>query len=267
MLKDSGARFLLKTAERECPVDFKGTVMDLDYEQQGTYGMCGGEGLQPSHHLAFVIYTSGSTGVPNGVLLHHRGVINHAFTKIKELELGKDDVFCHNLSIGFVASIWQFFSPLFLGAVLHIYPGDIITNPYELFSRVDCDHVSIVEVVPSSLNTYLALLEAGNVKIGLRRLRKLVLTGEKVSSSLVERFYKEYRLPLVNAYGQSECSDDTLHYKIPCTQGSGVVLLGTPANNTQVYILSRSRKLQPVGAVGEAPRWRSKGDLAGRLHP
>jgi amino acid adenylation domain-containing protein len=251
MLKDSGARFLLKTAEGECPVDFQGTVMDLDYEHRGTDGMSGGGGLQHSHDLAFVIYTSGSTGVPNGVLLHHRGVINHAFTKIKELEPGRDDVFCHNLSIGFVASIWQFFSPLFLGAVLHIYPGDIITNPYELFSRVDGDHVGIVEVVPSSLNTYLALLEAGNVKIGLRWLRKLVLTGEKVSFSLVERFYKEYSIPLVNAYGQSECSDDTLHYKIPCTRGSGVVLLGKPADNTQVYVLSRSGKLQPVGAVGE----------------
>jgi acyl-coenzyme A synthetase/AMP-(fatty) acid ligase len=61
--------------------------------------------------------------VPKGVLLRHYGICNHVFTKIKELEIRKEDILCHNLSSNFVASIWQIFAPLFVGARLVVYTG------------------------------------------------------------------------------------------------------------------------------------------------
>jgi non-ribosomal peptide synthetase component F/acyl carrier protein len=201
--------------------------------------------------FAYVIFTSGSMGKPKGTLLYQSGIINHTFTKIMELEAGAEDVFYHNLNIVFVASIWQFFAPLFAGSRLHIYPEDILASPYEFFTRVENDCVTFVEVVPSLLKVYLQLLEEGKQEVNLDSLRIMVLTGEKVTLLLVNRFYRQYHIPLMNAYGQSECLDDTLHYNIPYNVATRIVPVGRQSNYTQVYILGETGELQPTGGKGE----------------
>jgi amino acid adenylation domain-containing protein len=232
---------------------FARQVLMLDELKDQLQNKSGGnlEPLNTSADLAFTVFTSGSTGKPKGTMLHHRGVANHVLTKIKELAVEPDDVMCHSLNIGFVASIWQFFAPLFTGAPLYVYPENIIANPYELFLRTVKDGVTVLEVVPSVLNAYLELVEAGKGPIKLEQLKRLVLTGEKVLPVLVNKFYNRYHIRLVNAYGQSECSDDTLHYHIPYNRATTVVPIGRPANNTRVYILGEDRELRPIGVPGE----------------
>jgi iturin family lipopeptide synthetase B len=251
ILKESGAKFLLKGKELECNFCFEGVTLALDVTEPYPFRAPDKKAPGRANRLAFVIYTSGSTGRPKGILVHHLGITNHVFTKIRELALGPDDVCCHNLSIAFVASIWQFFAPLFLGARLIVYPEDLIMNAYELFRRAGEDGLTLLEVVPSLLNAYLEFLETGRAKIELQQLRVLVLTGEKVTPLLVNRFYKRYSINLVNAYGQTECSDDTLHYKVPYSTDTAIVPIGRPADNTQLYVLDGNRQLQPVGAAGE----------------
>ena len=259
ILEDSGAKVLLKSESLGNTALFRGTIIDFDpqmpelqsddafslTEQQDT------EQLKDSDSLAYLVYTSGSTGKPKGVLLRHLGINNHAFTKIKELELNCDDVVCHNLSVNFVASIWLVFAPLFIGAKVVIYSEDVINNPYELFKKAAEDKASVLEIVPSLLDSYLRLLDEGKEAINLSCLKVLVLTGEKVTPLLVNRFYKKYKTSLVNAYGQSECSDDTLHYKIPYNIETKAVPIGKPSNNTFAYILDENNSLKPVGEIGE----------------
>ncbi|NIM14864.1 MAG: amino acid adenylation domain-containing protein [Candidatus Aminicenantes bacterium] len=202
---------------------------------------------------AFAVFTSGSTGKPKGTLLKHSGIVNHAYTKIKELELEGQDILCHNLNIGFVASIWLFAAPFFIGAKLMIYPESMLIDPLGFFAEVAKDKISAVEMVPSMLKAYLDLVESGIPLVPVPGLRSLVLTGEKVTPLLVNRFYRSYGfdIRLFNAYGQSECSDDTLHYRIPFERDISRVPIGGPSNNTRVYVLSKERRLQPVGVAGE----------------
>ena len=42
--------------------------------------------------LAYVIYTSGSTGKPKGAMVEQRGMLNHLFAKVVDLELTAADV-------------------------------------------------------------------------------------------------------------------------------------------------------------------------------
>ncbi|WP_432409055.1 amino acid adenylation domain-containing protein [Wukongibacter sp. M2B1] len=200
---------------------------------------------------AYIIYTSGTTGKPKGVLLSHQGIINHAFTKIKELDISKGDIVAQNLSINFVASIWQIFTPLFIGGRLIVYGSDVVNDAYRLMEETERDGITILEVVPSLLNSYLMLLESGKEQLELGSLRRLVLTGEKTDAELIKRFYSRYRIQLVNAYGQSECSDDTLHYEVPYDTDISTVPIGKPSCNTRIYILDSNRRLQPIGIAGE----------------
>jgi tyrocidine synthetase-3 len=200
---------------------------------------------------AYLIYTSGSTGIPKGVILDHRGIINHVYTKIVELDIVPNDCLCTNLSNNFVASIWQTWAPLFTGARLVVYDEEIVKEPYEFFRITSQDAVTLVEIVPSTLNTYLNLLEEGKPPLNLDHLRMLVLTGETVTKELVQRIRERYRIPLKNAYGQSETSDDTLHYSIPSETQGETIPVGKPALNTKAYIYNKYNQHQPIGVSGE----------------
>ena len=253
MLEDSRSEYLLAGQSNYGELDSIVEVIDpgdSDWWRRRGCGEIMGKCVETGN-VGCVIYTSGTTGKPNGVILNHMGMVNQVFTKLRELEIEPADILSQSLSIGFVASIWQFFAPLFCGARLNIYSRNVTADPYELFKNVEKDLVSVVEVVPSLLNIYLELLEAGKDVLELRTVRVLALTGERVTPLLVNRFYKIYRINLVNAYGQSECSDDTLHYKIPPSNKTVVVPIGRPANNTQVYILGKEGLAQPLGIRGE----------------
>ncbi|MEO5732000.1 MAG: condensation domain-containing protein, partial [Byssovorax sp.] len=60
--------------------------------------------------LAYVIYTSGSTGVPKGAMVEQRGMVNHLFGKVHELELTAAEVVAESASQCFDISVWQFLS-------------------------------------------------------------------------------------------------------------------------------------------------------------
>src|SRR5262249_60601425 len=75
---------------------------------------------QAPSSLACVIYTSGSTGAPKGAMIEQRGLINHALSKISDLELSAADVIAQTAPQSFVISLWQFLAPLMVGARVHI---------------------------------------------------------------------------------------------------------------------------------------------------
>jgi amino acid adenylation domain-containing protein len=251
VLEDSGAKVILKNSDSDISAGITARTANIDCMDHETYSEQNPLGGQASDSPAYLIYTSGSTGKPKGVLLNHYGINNHVYTKIKELEMNRNETYCHNLSINFVASIWQVFAPLYLGAMTVIYPDEIVHDAARLFKNAEYDGVNLIEIVPSLLNSFLEYIDERKEGFEFKKIRALVLTGEKVEPSLVNRFFRKFMLELINAYGQSECSDDTMHYHMPYCTESRSVPIGKPSNNTQVYILNSNYQLQPIGVQGE----------------
>ncbi|PGS36712.1 hypothetical protein COC58_24660, partial [Bacillus cereus] len=250
MLIDSNAKVVINNGKNSYQ-GYKGRVFELVRDKNTSMPVLNNSAsMTGPDDLAYLIYTSGSTGKPKAVKINHKGIINHAFAKIKETNLTQYDVCCHNLSFNFVASIWQIFSPLFVGSKLYLYEDDIITDAFKLFKHIENDKVSVLEVVPTLINSFLELEDKKRYSITLKNLKKVLLTGERVGVKLVNKFYSKYNAKLINAYGQSEFSDDTLHYHIPNTINTEKVLIGKPANNTRVYILDQIGKIVPIGVAG-----------------
>lgn len=104
---------------------------------------------------------------------------------------------------------WQLFG---LAACLVIPTERDRCNPFALFKLLDHWNVTVVEIVPSMLQSFVSLVLHSNRKVNLSKLKMLILTGEPLPSELVVKFRQISNVTIINAYGLSETSDDIFHY-------------------------------------------------------
>ena len=200
--------------------------------------------------LAYVIFTSGSTGVPKGAMVEHRGMINHLFSKVNDLDLEPTDVVAQNASQCFDISVWQLIAGLLVGARTVIYPKDTVIDIERFIERTNEDGVTILEVVPSYLESLLRSHEYR--PLILDQVRLLLVTGEPVKVGLTEAWFAAFpQIPLVNAYGPTEASDDITHHVMTVAPTGASVPVGTPIQNLNVYVVDDGMQLVPIGSRGE----------------
>jgi amino acid adenylation domain-containing protein/non-ribosomal peptide synthase protein (TIGR01720 family) len=210
---------------------------------------------QPKN-LAYVIYTSGSTGVPKGAMLEHKGMLNHLYAKVWDLKLTEKDTVAQTSRQCFDISVWQFFSALLVGGRVHIYNDEIALDPAQLLEQVVLEQITILEIVPSLLGMMLEAFELQTLKCPpLAQLRWLIVTGEALAPKLCRQWLHYYAsIPMLNAYGPTECSDDVSHYPVyqpPLAFALNIMPVGRPLANTQLYVLNPQLQPVPVGVAGE----------------
>jgi amino acid adenylation domain-containing protein len=207
----------------------------------------------PGARLAYVIYTSGSTGLPKGAMIEHRGMINHIYAKIKELHLTAADIVAQTSPQSFDISVWQFLSTLVIGGQIHIFNDTIAADPVALLQQTAQWGITILEVVPSLLRTMVDELAQG-LAPDLSLLRYMIPTGEALPPNLARQWLRYCpQIPLVNAYGPTECSDDVTHHFVTEPPAETVVNMpiGRPILNMRMYILDSQRQPVPIGVAGE----------------
>ena len=205
--------------------------------------------------LSYVIYTSGSTGAPSGVMVEQAGMLNHLYAKIEDLRLSDQDIVAQTASPGFDISVWQFLAALLVGGQVHIVDDEVAHDPMGLLELVECKSVTILETVPALLRTMhdaIEILKAGVPN--LSALRWLLTTGESLPPDLCRDWLRRYsQVPLLNAYGPTECSDDVTHHVIrePLSEGTVNMPIGRPISNMSIYVLSPTLSSLPAGVMGE----------------
>jgi amino acid adenylation domain-containing protein len=201
-------------------------------------------------NLAYVIYTSGSTGAPKGAMVEHHGMLNHLLAKVADLGLTSGDRIAQNALQCFDISVWQMLAPLVVGGSVLVVAEEVARDPVLLLGEVGRGGVTILEVVPSLLR---GLLEVG-ARPAPTSLRRLVVTGEALPPELCREWLATRpEVPLLNAYGPTECSDDVTHYLIerPPTSGVARMPIGRPVANMRMYVLDRRLRPVAVGVPGE----------------
>ncbi len=255
ILKSSGAPVLLTRQEYvENYPDrvYEGTVVCLDTEAAEIEQS---EPMPPiaefdMNGLAYIIYTSGSTGKPKGAMVEHIGMMNHIWAKINDLQITKRTILAQNSSHTFDISVWQFFAAIVQGGKTVIYPNEVIMEPRQLMKQVQNHDLTLLEVVPSYLNIILNMPETGTSE--LNSLTYLLVTGETVKPELVDQWFRRYPgIPMVNAYGPTEASDDITHYIMNRPPGKKRIPIGRPIQNLNIYILDDYMNPCPVGIRGE----------------
>jgi amino acid adenylation domain-containing protein len=199
--------------------------------------------------LAYVIYTSGSTGRPKGVMNAHRGVVNRLVWMQAHFGLGADDVVLQKTPFSFDVSVWELFWPLQQGACLVMARPDGHRDPLYLQEVIERRGVTTLHFVPSMLQPFVETADPARCGSLLR----VVCSGEALPPALVARFHDRFASPVVltNLYGPTEAAVDVSCWTCPRDGEAGVVPIGQPVWNTQLYVLDASLKPVPVGTPGE----------------
>ncbi len=201
--------------------------------------------------LGYVISTSGSTGKPKGVMVTQRGLMNHLWMMVEALELSASSVVAQTAGQGFDISVWQMLSALLVGGRVRVLQDEVAQSPVRLWEAVK-GGVTVWQVVPTMLGAVLEEEARSGGGGGTGQLAWVVPTGEALPPEVCGRWLDAHPgVPLMNAYGPAECSDDvTLGVLREAPRGAHTPV-GGPAGNLRVYVLDGQLEPVPVGVVGE----------------
>jgi len=205
------------------------------------------------NNLSYIIFTSGSTGTPKGAMIEQAGMINHLYAKITALGLSQSDVVAQTASQCFDISVWQFLSALLVGGRVEVLTDEVVHDPVLMLDRIESRGITVLEVVPTLLRAVLEQATSDQPR-ELAALKWVIPTGEALAPDLARQWTTTYpQIPLINAYGPTECSDDVTHHHIdePPSEELAHVPIGRPIPNIEVYILDRMLLPVPVGVPGE----------------
>ncbi|KQN76033.1 hypothetical protein ASF04_26030 [Duganella sp. Leaf61] len=197
--------------------------------------------------LAYVLYTSGSTGKAKGIAVRHDALVNHMAWMIAEFGFGPHDVFMQRTSVGFDASIWEFWAPLLAGATLLTVRREVNHSPAQMSAMLRRHGVSVLQLVPSLLAV---LLEQGGIAGGTA-LRQLFLGGEALPARLAREAHQRLGCEVVNLYGPSECCIQITWERYDAALASEQVPIGRPINNVDCLVLRADGAPALPGQEGE----------------
>ncbi|MEZ7003785.1 amino acid adenylation domain-containing protein [Streptomyces sp. AD55] len=204
--------------------------------------------------LAYVIFTSGSTGKPKGAMVHRAGMNNHLAAKVEDFGLAAGDRLIHNAPVTFDVSVWQMLAPLATGGTVRSVSRATAADPDALMAIVARERIAVLEVVPTLLRAALDTWELTGTAPDPGPLRHLVVTGEALPADLCHRWWKSFPdIPITNAYGPTECSDDVTHARLvpDVPIGTTRTPIGVPLRSTRLHVLTPELLPAPPGVPGE----------------
>ncbi|MDQ6815256.1 MAG: amino acid adenylation domain-containing protein [Bacteroidota bacterium] len=195
-----------------------------------------------SDTLAYILYTSGSTGKPKGVLIKHRNLVNMLSSLLDMPGITQRDVLLAVTTISFDIAYVELFLPLIAGATIVLADATAARNGRELLHIVKEQQITIIQATPI---TYKMMLAAGWEQA---LPVKVICGGEPMSKDLAEKLLARCT-SLYNMYGPTETTVYSTGKQI--LPGDKIISIGTPINNTQIYILDEELQAVAEGAAGE----------------
>ncbi|MCP4687941.1 MAG: amino acid adenylation domain-containing protein, partial [Desulfobacterales bacterium] len=252
MLEDSKAPILLTREKLEDALPgYTGRIIRLDddggdLEKQPDVNPAKRTGPDSP---AYVIYTSGSTGKPKGVLGCHRGMINRFHWMWETYPFESGEICCQKTSLNFLDSLWEIFGPSLQGVPVVVIHDDVAKDPRRLVKSLEARKVTRVVLVPSLLRVILEQLdETGDA---LPDMKYWTSSGEALTPGLFNEFTeKRPHDVLINLYGSSETSADSVCFDSRGARPPDCAPIGRPIANTRVYLLDDRLQPVPMGIPG-----------------
>ncbi len=205
-------------------------------------------------HLAYVIYTSGSTGKPRGVLLPHRGLVNHQLAAISLYALAPADRVLQSASISFDISVEEMFPAWSAGASVVFRTPEVSLQAGRFLRWVREQGITVLDLPTAYWHELVHELSETKTTFP-EKLRLVIVGGEKASASAYAAWQELTggNVRWLNTYGPTEASVIATAFE-PIgrdPRDTSELPIGLPIANTQIYVLDEHRRPVPGGEVGE----------------
>jgi amino acid adenylation domain-containing protein len=245
MLQNSGAAFLLtedRLANTVSASDVPSINVDRERESIADQSQENLPAQANPQHLAYVIYTSGSTGRPKGVEIEHRALSNFLQSMRREPGLTDRDVLLAVTTLSFDIAGLELYLPLLVGASVIVADQEQAADGAWLRHQLEGTRVTAMQATPATWQMVLHAGWTGNAGL------KILCGGEALSRELALDLLSRSG-SVWNMYGPTETTIWSTTQRV--TKEEGVISVGRPIANTQVYVLDGRLEPVPVGIPGE----------------
>ena len=207
--------------------------------------------------LAYIMYTSGTTGIPKGVMVHHRAVEIFLNWISEEFKISSIDKFIQTSSLGFGGSIRQIFSTLLAGGEIHPVNRFDFKDPKTLLQFISEKGITILNTVPSVLNSICEYLEQLSPEDKIpypEKLRLMLIGGEILPAKLIERWKKHFgnAQRIINLYGSTETLVNATFHEIKNNfDYAAGIPVGRPRKGSHILLLNEKGNRVNQGDKGE----------------
>ncbi|MEK3793108.1 amino acid adenylation domain-containing protein [Paenibacillus sp. FSL R7-0204] len=244
MLEDCQPKSIL-LGGAELPV--KGDIPVIDLLDKEVYT---GEAANPVHvntpkDLMYIIYTSGTTGKPKGVMIEHRNVVNFIAGMSERISFVPGQTVLSMTTISFDIFVLETLLPLAKGMEVILVTEDQNSNPDKLAALLDDTSIDLIQLTPSRLQM---LLSSPSMSKHFAKVKDLLVGGEALSQSLLDRLKAVTSARIYNMYGPTET---TVWSLVDHLDACDSLTIGKPIANTSVYVTDADNRMLGIGMPGE----------------
>jgi len=216
--------------------------------------------------LAYVAFTSGSTGRPKGILGEHKSLSHFLAWHSQTFGLSDSDRFSMLSGLSYDPLLRDIFTPLWLGASLHIPDEADITAPGYLADWMKQTKITVVHLTPAMgqllTETVPTTVDVSGENAAFPCLRYAFFGGDVLTTLDVAKLRKlAPAVRCINFYGTTETPQAMAYFIVP-SQGDPVqehrrpatkvtVCLGRGIQGAQLLVLNAAGQLAGVGELAE----------------